>query len=355
VVVDLEAVAGRLFADVMAPLVLGGAIQPGHAIGARVALGLGDRVPPDADLAARVAEARVRRARRLAPVDTLPDPTAAEWALAAAFHDLLQAANPVFDAPLRRRAAARILELAIATIERVPPPETLGEALSRHAWFARVPEVARTDTAVKWWSGTREFLGIEPPERLQAWPRLRRVKVVRTPRTLLDLKPLAVDRDRLGEGLAQLLARTPLSDLATCTRAEPAFGWQASTLGVVSSGAGRTLTLRALARLPPAAVDASIGRATRDLLARAGRGVAGSVLALLAERSLLDAEERRLEDPSFAQALGAVAARESFATHAGVWSEHDRNRLASALAHAADSPAGREARQLLESPTLPAK
>ena len=39
----LDAIAERLFAGVMAPLVLGGAIRPGHAIGARAALALGDR------------------------------------------------------------------------------------------------------------------------------------------------------------------------------------------------------------------------------------------------------------------------------------------------------------------------
>src|SRR5580658_1977082 len=152
--VDLDAIAQRLFAGVMAPLVLGGPILPGHAIGARAALALGeDRLPSDSDLGARVAAGRIRRARRLVPVDTLPDPSAADWALAAALHDVLQAANPLFDAPLRRRAAGRILELAATVIDRVPFPATVGQALSRHAWLARAPEVTRTDTSVRWWTG----------------------------------------------------------------------------------------------------------------------------------------------------------------------------------------------------------
>jgi hypothetical protein len=39
---DLGPIARRLFEHVMAPLALGGPMQPGHAIGARVALALGD-------------------------------------------------------------------------------------------------------------------------------------------------------------------------------------------------------------------------------------------------------------------------------------------------------------------------
>ena len=71
----LDAIAERLFAGVMAPLVLGGPLLPGHAIGARAALALGEeRLPVDRDLGLRVAAGRIRRARRLAPVDALPDP-----------------------------------------------------------------------------------------------------------------------------------------------------------------------------------------------------------------------------------------------------------------------------------------
>ena len=154
--VDLGAVAQQLFEGVMAPLVLGGPVRPGHAIGARVALALGEgeRTTIDSDLEHDVQHARVRRARRLAPIDTLPSATQAEWALAAALHDLLQAANPTFDAALRRSSAVRILELAREAIERVPEPANVREALSRHTWFARVLDVARTDTTVSWWVGS---------------------------------------------------------------------------------------------------------------------------------------------------------------------------------------------------------
>ena len=295
----------------------------------------------------------------------MPAPGGADWALAAALHDILQSANPMFVAPLRRRAAARILELAAAVIERVPPPATAGQALSRHTWLARVPEVTRTDTAVRWWTGHREFLGVEPPPRLQAWPQLRRVEVVRTPHPLLELAPLAVDRAYLTATVAALLARTPLTDLATCTRAAPAFTWHASALDFVASPSGRTLTLRALARLAPAPADAALGRATRALLAAGSAQVAAPALSLLGDRALLEAERQQDADgrsdiapadtdatahlhATFARALGAVIARRALRTGDGAWSDAARLRLLQTLAVAAQSAAAREANTLLE-------
>jgi hypothetical protein len=380
VAVDLDAVAESLFVGVMAPLVLGGPIRPGHAIGARKALAFGEgRLPVNQDLRLRVAVARLRRARRLVPIDVLPDPSAADWALGAALHDLLQSVNPAFDAPFRRRSAARILELAGAVIEKVPLSATVGQALARHTWLARAPEVARTDTTVRWWSGSAIFLGEEPPPRLQAWPQLRRVEVVRTPRPLLDLAPLAVDRERLTEILTALLSRTPLTDLATCTRPAPAFAWHAPTLDFLATTAGRALALRALARLPIHETDSALGHATRALLTAGYRHIATPALALLADRAVADAQ-RRLEsgggprgvgaiggagatrteevvqapargpapDGVFGRALGALLAYRELRAAKGLWSDEARLRLIGALAAVAQSAAAREASALLE-------
>jgi hypothetical protein len=353
---NLDATAARLFADVMAPLVLTGSIRPGHAIGPRAALGLGDgRIPQDRELGDRVAAARVRRARRLVPVDTLPAPSGADWALAGAFHDILQAANPMFDAPLRRGSAARILDLAMTTIEHVPSPASVHDALSRHTWLARAPDVTRTDTDVAWWAGSHEFRGVDPPERLKAWPRLRRVSVVRKAHGLLELAPLAVDRGRLAAAVAALLTRTPLTDLATCTRATPAFAWHGSALGIVATGAGRSLALRSLARLEQAGVDAALGRATGELLAGSDRNLAMPAVSLLADRALLRLEERLAADgrppvrATLAYALGAIAARRALASGEGFWSDDERARLVDALRQDSPSPAWLEARDLLES------
>ncbi|HTB75396.1 MAG TPA: hypothetical protein VK762_19230 [Polyangiaceae bacterium] len=375
---DLDAVAESLFAGVMAPLVLGGPVRPGHAIGARTALALGDgRLPVDQDLSLRVALARLRRARRLAPVDAMPDPGGDDWALGAALHDLLQVVNPTFDSRLRRRAAARILDLAVAVFDRVPLPATAGQALSRHTWLARAPEVTRTDTKVRWWSGNAVFLGEDPPLRLQAWPQLRQVEVVRTPRPLLELTPLAVDRERLTDAVAALLARTPLTDLATCTRAAPGFAWSAAALNLIAAAPGRTLALRALDRLAPSEVDATLGRATRTLLAAGYRNIAAPALSLLGDRAVREAQ-RRLEsegdphglgpmraagfrahelartdagapaDAIFARSLGALMARRALRSGEGSWPDATRLQLVQALAVPAQSTAAREASAILE-------
>jgi hypothetical protein len=357
VAADLGVVAQELFEGVMAPLVLGGPVRPGHAIGARVALKLGDgeRTGIDPDLEADVQGARIRRARRLAPIDSLPTATPAEWTLAAAFHDLLQAANPTFDAALRRSAAVRILALAREAIERVPEPANVLEALSRHTWFARVLDVARTDTVVSWWSGSRTYLGVEAPRRLQAWPELRRVSVVATPHPLLELTSLAVDRARLTDAVALLLTRTPLTELVTSTRDAPRFVWGEATLALIATRPGRTLALRALARLPSGDVDAALGRATRELLATR-RAAGAPAVTLLAERALAKAEGHvaRSEegatsrpDGAFARGLGAVAAVLLLEASGATWAEDDRRRLLAALDPAARSPAAQEATAML--------
>jgi len=348
---DPRALASRLFQDVMAPMVLGGPVRPGHAIGARAAQELAPAADAiDAELADSVQTGRVRRARRLAPIDSLEPASAAEWVLMAALHDVLQSTNPSFDSPLRRGAAARILDLALQTLERVPPAAHVGEALSRHSWLARLFELSRTDTDVSWWTGSRTFRGVAPPARLQAWPELRRVTVVATPRPLLELTPLAVDRDKLVGAVARMLERSPLTDLATCTRAAPAFAWQRTTMALVATRAGRTLVLRSLQRLSGAEVDTVLGKATRALLA--GKGASSEpALALLGERALAAAQGASASsspsnpEAEFARGLGAVCATHLLGERG--WPEAERARLLAALGPVSASPAAREASALL--------
>jgi hypothetical protein len=360
----ISAVAQRLFVGVMCPLVLGGQLLPGHAIGEQTARWLGQHpallstAPDHAEAVLRVYGARLSRARLLAPIDRLElQGSGAEWTLAAALHDVLQSANPAFDSPLRRTAATRVLALASATLAGVPAPATVRDALSRHSWFARVLDIARTDTSVSWWLGTRTFLGVEAPARLRAWPELRRVRVAASRRAVLDLAPIAFDRDLLVEALSRLLSKTPLTDLATCTRPAPAFAWSESTLALVATRAGRTLALRALARLPAGDVDSALGRATRQLFVQKRAAVSGPALAVLAERALSDAQlhaqasraarqpARQPPSPSdaaFARAIGAAVAREQLeSVHA--WSGRERRELLPPLERALRSEAAREA------------
>src|SRR5580658_2563674 len=126
--VDLGAVANRLFDDFLAPLVLGGEVEPGRPIGARAALALGkERVLTDIDLCAHVELVRTRVARKLVPVDRVEGITETEWAMAAALHDLVQAAHPGFDLAFRRSAPQRLLDLVNATLDRVSAPRSVGE------------------------------------------------------------------------------------------------------------------------------------------------------------------------------------------------------------------------------------
>ena len=179
---DPQALAERLFKTFLRPLVLGGPMVPGKPFGGKNALAIGPgRAPADMEGLSLAHLARVRVARRLAPVDVFDaGPTAAEWAIAAALHDLVQATHPGFDAVFRRSGPARILSVIDKTLERVPAPATVGESLSRHSWFSRMFELARTDVDVRWWTGHATFLGTEPPLRLVAWPEVRRVCLLYT-------------------------------------------------------------------------------------------------------------------------------------------------------------------------------
>src|SRR5437763_12719813 len=107
---DPQALCERLFTTFLAPLVLGGAMKPIKAFGGKNALSIGDRTPSDVDALSRTQLARVRIARKLAPIDRFePAPNGNEWALAAVLHDLVQATHPGFNAVLRRSGPLRIL------------------------------------------------------------------------------------------------------------------------------------------------------------------------------------------------------------------------------------------------------
>ena len=326
-------------------------MRPGRLIGsdgARALAALGgdglSRVPSDA-LASRVQHGRVRRARMLAPLDALSPPTGPEWALTAVLHDLLQATNPRMNAIPHRDAATRIVDSVARFVEEIEQPTTVGDALSRHTWFARVFEIARTDTKVSWWTGSRTFRGVDPPRRLQAWPSLRRVDVTRTSRSLLDLSLLPLDRARYVEGIRAWLSRSPITDLATCTRSEPCFSWGDATLGLVATPVGRTVALRALARLPVDATDAALGRAIRDALTKRGE-VPRGVLAMLADRAMAAIQTPALTpdsppidgattfggtDAGLARGLGAIAAANALRANSSRWDDTQRQTLTNAL------------------------
>ncbi len=351
--VDIGVVAERLFVHFMAPLVIGGPLRPSKPIGGKTALVMGiERSVVDSELMSRVQMSRVRLARLLAPIDVVDAPTPEEWALCAVLHDIVQSTHPEWAGIFRSSAPARLLDMAQLTLERIGPPRTIGEALSRHTWFSRALEIGRTDTKVSWWTGSQTFLGTEPPQRLQAWPELRRVHLDKTVHPLNDLPVHGgrVPPDRFASTLATFLGRTPLTDLATCGRPSPTFTWTHETLSLVASRGGRSLAVRALQANNSSDIDEALGRATKPLVqARAAHALVVA-LGLLGERAMVAAEDRLLkneasviapntsEDLAFGRAVGAWAAMQQIAVHGEAFSEHDRAMLLGQLRVLAPEP-----------------
>ncbi|MBX3208347.1 MAG: hypothetical protein KF764_25100 [Labilithrix sp.] len=372
---DPQTLCERLFTSFLGPLVVGGPMVPGKLFGGKNALAIGDhRQPSDVDLLSRCELARVRIARRLAPIDTLdPAPSGDEWALAACLHDMVQATHPGFDAVFRRSGPKRVLDVVEMTLAQVPPPVNVGAALSRHTWFSRMFDLARTDVDLRWWTGSETFLGTEPPKRLTAWPELRRVTETRTPRPLMELPTSgsAVPLTRFTAVTEAFLKKVPLTDLATVTRAAPAFAWTHENLSLAATHAGRTIVSRALAQLPQRAVDAALGRATRQLFATKAVRALFVAVDLLRDRALMAASARltggaarsggpgapgepeplaiggEQTDAAFAIGAGALAASHWIAQTGGGFNEAERRAMLLVLAPAAESRAARDVKALL--------
>lgn len=291
--------AGVRFAElcqhVLAPLVLGGPLQPVRPFGPTLGLHIGqNRGIPDSDLRSRIDVARVRRARLIAPIDALPPISAHEFALTAALSDLLQATNHELGGVLRSSRYARLLQGVQELIERIPPPQTVEEALARHALLCRVFELSRTDTHVRWWTGKAHFRGQKPPSRLLLWRGARRVSVTEEQVELAGMcagfdgaQPVLFEN-----ALSQWLTRTPLTDLANLLRPQPIFRWSGPTLSLVAISPGRTLALRLLDRQKAgnktiqAQIIAVLERAGQELpetASRAAKGAAASFLKAFRE------------------------------------------------------------------------
>jgi hypothetical protein len=362
--VDRQREAERLFESFLAPLVLGGSLRPGKPFGGELALALEARMPSNSDLLSRTQLARIRVARSLVTLDTISTaPTNAEWALSAVLHDAVQAAHPDFDAVFKRSGPSRLLDIAAATLERIGPPTSLADALSRHTWVARMFDITRTDIDLSWWTGSQRFFGKNPPKRLVAWPELRRVTELRTARALMDLPSFAsmADIDRFSNVIDGLLSRTPLTDLATLTRSAPKFSWTRSTIALCTSFLGRTLALRALARLPAHAVDDALGRATRALVEAADARSLLVVTHVLSERALERARAHVAEgrhdplpgdltspDGALARGLGASAALAWLREHGSTLTARDLASLTHALSEEAASGAAQHALSTIE-------
>jgi hypothetical protein len=254
--------------QVLAPLVLGGPVNAVRPFGGRLGLRLGiQRQIMDLDLRSRLDVARVRRARLLAPVDTVRPLDEGDWAVLAALNDLLQLTNHHLAGPLTRGRYARLLANIEWLCERIPAPGTIEDALARHVSFARSLEIVRTDSAISWWTGSARFRGEVPPSRLLAWKEIRRVQIDATkiPLSEMSLGVQGLSPDAFTEVLGLWLTRSPLTDLATATRKTPVFGWSASTLSLIATAPGRSLAFRSMLRQPADLVPAVLHRAAKSI------------------------------------------------------------------------------------------
>jgi len=279
----------ELTTRILAPLVLGGPLHPVRPFGVDLALQVGaGRSISDAALRSQLDVARVRMARLIAPVDTLPELSSYDWALAAGLNDLLQTTNHELAGPLTRGRHRRLLASVCALCERIPPPRTLESALSRHATFARVLECVRVDTTVSWWTGRASFRGQPPPGRLLAWPRMRNVQVDERRVGLTEMIHgiPSVRAEEFAYAFGLWLSRSPLTDLATAARRSPPFAWSSSTLSLIATPPGRTLAHRLLTRQSRDLVITVLARAAKEIpphfpearsLAHSFTGTAGAV------------------------------------------------------------------------------
>jgi hypothetical protein len=245
---DLGERAEALARHVIGPLVLGGPLVPQRPFGAARAAEIGaERRIVDDELRTRVDLVRLRVARSIAPIDFLPELDGSEWALAAALNDLLQVTNHELSGFGTRRRHQTLLASVRGTIARVPPCRALGEAVARHATFARALELCRTDTRVAWWTGSADFRGQTPPPRLLAWPGLRNVRVDRNAVPLVEMaRGTPTDEAVYQQALAEWLACSPLTDLANADRETPAFRWTSHSVSLVATLPGSNLALRTL-------------------------------------------------------------------------------------------------------------
>lgn len=255
----------QLVTGIVLPLVVGGKLTLVRPFGAAaLTVGQNERLL-DPDARTNLDVARVRRARLLAPVDFLPELNESDWAIAAVLNDLLQVTNHNLVGALTRSRYSTLLTSVVNVCMRIAPAHDVGEVLARHATFARVMELFRTDTTVSWWTGSERFRGEEPPGRLLAWRNWRRVRIdsARVPLARMA-DNLTASSDFL-HGLSMWLHLSPLTDIATMTRDAPTFVWSPATIALIAVPSGRTLAFRALARANTDVVTTALNNARSKL------------------------------------------------------------------------------------------
>ena len=255
-------VARAFVAEFLLPLVRGGTLSVGRPLALREVRGLMRQTaerPTPSEREAAVAFGRARRECLASLVPVAPELTLDEstWRLGAAVHNLLALAHPrIATGP---GADARIERVAGAAAElaRLGAPDSLAATLARHSVVARLSEIQRRDHTVRFWLGTRTFVGRPPPPRMLALPRVRGVRVESVRRTWLrDVGIHAVARP----AFLALTEASPLGEALDPLRLDPPVSW-ARLLSVLRFPALARLVAGRIVELGVAAAGDALGEA----------------------------------------------------------------------------------------------
>lgn len=227
-------------------------------------------------------EAVLRRLRRLSIADAstvVPRIDGAVVMIAALLHDVVAAFHPDLPGVFRPDAPVQLLEAATSGLAEVPAPSTVRAALLRHAWLGELPRFQLVRTEVKWWVGGASFVGRAPPQRLLAWPELRRVRRDERTVAILELPELFADHPNVaaltgahGRAMSAFFAASPVTDLALAGRLSPPFTLTDAAARLLANPAGARVCRRAIA------LGEEGGRYAREVIAN----VAAEAAAVLA-------------------------------------------------------------------------
>ncbi|MCU0690540.1 MAG: hypothetical protein MUF54_03995 [Polyangiaceae bacterium] len=252
---QVHRIAADLFERVVKPLVAGGQLSPPEPIGPDDALPVAESLAANSRTSTHacwVDVARVRRARLLVPIDTLPWVGRDEALMAVMLNDMLLGVDPELGSLLAPKRCQHVLDGVLRMLgtsgeqPMLGPPATLGDALVRHATFGMLWSLQRTDTKVTWWCGGAKFAGRRPPSRLMLWPRVRRVASRTDAVTLADMAGEHAElQARMAACMQGLMRLTPLTDLAAAGRTQPPFVWSGPLQALLLTHEGYTLATRA--------------------------------------------------------------------------------------------------------------
>jgi len=155
----------------------------------------------------------------LFPVQPRVDATALRLTVAA--HNLLFLSHPVSARWRVGKRGRRRIEEFIRWCLALPPPASDAQLVERHVFVDNLARLTRMDTEIRFWLGSYNFVGQQPPARLLRFPRLRRVREARRQVSWLGSELSA----RQLELLNMLFTCSPLTDLLTPDREAPTFSW----------------------------------------------------------------------------------------------------------------------------------